>query len=63
SIVKSAEINVNNDKACMKQAIKKLDNMLEKDSKQIDKGTKVCLQAALQYLHLRYQVYENSKPY
>ncbi|CAG8722985.1 9316_t:CDS:2, partial [Racocetra fulgida] len=55
SIVKSVEINVNDDKACMKRAIEKLDNMLEKDSKQINKGTKVRLQAALQYLCLRYQ--------
>ncbi|CAG8490595.1 3426_t:CDS:2, partial [Cetraspora pellucida] len=46
SIVESVEINVNDDKAY---------NMLEKDSKQIDKGTKVRLQAALQYLRLRYQ--------
>ncbi|CAG8746201.1 5665_t:CDS:2, partial [Dentiscutata erythropus] len=35
--------------------IEELDNMLEKNSKQVDKGTKVRLQAALQYLHLRYQ--------
>ncbi|CAG8744957.1 25561_t:CDS:2, partial [Racocetra persica] len=40
SIVESVEINVNDDKACIKRAIKELDNMLEKDSKQIDKGTK-----------------------
>ncbi|CAG8816995.1 18804_t:CDS:2, partial [Dentiscutata erythropus] len=45
SIVESAEINVNNDKAY---------NMLEKNSKQVNKGTKVRLQA-LQYLRLRYQ--------
>ncbi|CAG8818222.1 31549_t:CDS:1, partial [Racocetra persica] len=55
SIVELVEINVNDNKACIKRAIEELDNMLEKDSKQIDKGTKVCLQAALQYLHLRYQ--------
>ncbi|CAG8700070.1 23670_t:CDS:2, partial [Racocetra persica] len=55
SIVESAEINVNDDKAYIKRAIEELDNMLEKDSKQIDKGTKVRLQAALQYLRLRYQ--------
>ncbi|CAG8640993.1 11403_t:CDS:2, partial [Dentiscutata heterogama] len=55
SVMESAEINMNNNKACMKQAIEKLDNMLEKNSKQVDKGTKVHLQVALQYLCLRYQ--------
>ncbi|CAG8666019.1 14043_t:CDS:2 [Cetraspora pellucida] len=52
SIVKSVEININNNKAYIKQAIEKLDNMLEKDSKQIDKELSEFLYESLRHIHL-----------
>ncbi|CAG8815234.1 20646_t:CDS:2, partial [Racocetra persica] len=51
----SIEKNIANKKARMKLAIEELDNLLKKDDGHMDKGTKVRLQASLQYLWLRHQ--------
>ncbi|CAG8792789.1 25861_t:CDS:2, partial [Racocetra persica] len=51
----SIEKNIANEKARMKLAIEELDNLLKKDDEHMDKGTKVHLQASLQYLRLRHQ--------
>ncbi|CAG8785838.1 38770_t:CDS:2, partial [Gigaspora margarita] len=39
----------------MRLAIEELDGMLKTDDNKMDKGIRVCLQASLQYLQLRYQ--------
>ncbi|CAG8765907.1 3823_t:CDS:2, partial [Racocetra fulgida] len=51
----SIEKNIANEKARMKLAIEEQDNLLKKNDEHMDKGTKVRLQASLQYLRLRHQ--------